>query len=126
NGFAGICVGNGLESLGGADRAGGRNDPGRFHGDASLVAPFLFRPVHGGWGVEPAIPFRRMGGMRSRGPLAWTGSTRLDPSVGGVGSLYGLCFAGASAFGGPFLHRRKDRKSTRLNSSHVKISYAVF
>src|SRR5207302_10922590 len=23
-------------------------------------------------------------------------------------------------------HRKKDRKSTRLNSSHVKISYAVF
>src|SRR5690606_42055870 len=23
-------------------------------------------------------------------------------------------------------HRRRDRKSTRLNSSHVKISYAVF
>src|SRR5207302_9219801 len=26
----------------------------------------------------------------------------------------------------PSLCRRKDRKSTRLNSSHVKISYAVF
>src|SRR5207302_7475663 len=26
----------------------------------------------------------------------------------------------------PFLLRREDRKSTRLNSSHVKISYAVF
>src|SRR5207302_11365738 len=25
-----------------------------------------------------------------------------------------------------FLHRQADRKSTRLNSSHVKISYAVF
>src|SRR5690606_40682207 len=25
-----------------------------------------------------------------------------------------------------FCSRRKDRKSTRLNSSHVKISYAVF
>src|SRR5690606_41443224 len=25
-----------------------------------------------------------------------------------------------------FLHRVRDRKSTRLNSSHVKISYAVF
>src|SRR5690606_41904406 len=31
-------------------------------------------------------------------------------------------------YGGDFLHRlvRVDRKSTRLNSSHVKISYAVF
>src|SRR5690606_40792885 len=26
----------------------------------------------------------------------------------------------------PLPHRREDRKSTRLNSSHVKISYAVF
>src|SRR5215469_17986032 len=29
--------------------------------------------------------------------------------------------------GGPWpRHRRRDRKSTRLNSSHVEISYAVF
>src|SRR5690606_34244493 len=33
-----------------------------------------------------------------------------------------LCFAGLSE---EELHKR-DRKSTRLNSSHVKISYAVF
>src|SRR3712207_3489071 len=26
----------------------------------------------------------------------------------------------------PFLHRLRDRKSTRLNSSHANISYAVF
>src|SRR5690606_40068604 len=26
----------------------------------------------------------------------------------------------------PKAHQRRDRKSTRLNSSHVKISYAVF
>src|SRR5215475_3655745 len=29
-------------------------------------------------------------------------------------------------FYGVFLHITRDRKSTRLNSSHVKISYAVF
>src|SRR5574340_1192664 len=29
-------------------------------------------------------------------------------------------------FGGPVLARKRDRKSTRLNSSHQKISYAVF
>src|SRR6266496_4747321 len=28
--------------------------------------------------------------------------------------------------GAPAGHRREDRKSTRLNSSHVEISYAVF
>src|SRR5690606_41248175 len=38
----------------------------------------------------------------------------------------------ASSHGRPCVHRtrgaahRRDRKSTRLNSSHVKISYAVF
>src|SRR5207245_10428400 len=34
-------------------------------------------------------------------------------------ALYGLITAG-------FLHRAGDRKSTRLNSSHGSISYAVF
>src|SRR5690554_7009414 len=29
-------------------------------------------------------------------------------------------------FGGKLVERKKDRKSTRLNSSHVRISYAVF
>src|SRR5699024_12545649 len=31
-----------------------------------------------------------------------------------------------TAFGGGYLWRPLDRKSTRLNSSHVSISYAVF
>src|SRR5438034_2114878 len=35
----------------------------------------------------------------------------------------GPCFA--SSFP-PILHRQEDRKSTRLNSSHTVISYAVF
>src|SRR5699024_12602184 len=34
-----------------------------------------------------------------------------------------LCALGLRGFG---LSRRRDRKSTRLNSSHVSISYAVF
>src|SRR5690606_41179927 len=29
-------------------------------------------------------------------------------------------------YGASPIHRKTDRKSTRLNSSHVKISYAVF
>src|SRR5436309_16015544 len=41
--------------------------------------------------------------------------------AGGCGG--GACGGGGSG-GGRIL--RKDRKSTRLNSSHVKISYAVF
>src|SRR5579872_4321410 len=32
----------------------------------------------------------------------------------------------SSACSGPRASRRSDRKSTRLNSSHVRISYAVF
>src|SRR5690349_21930712 len=39
--------------------------------------------------------------------------------------LGGLTFAGAVT-GYPLPRRRTDRKSTRLNSSHVEISYAVF
>src|SRR5690606_40922492 len=38
----------------------------------------------------------------------------------------GLLDSKRGAHGGYFLMKRKDRKSTRLNSSHVKISYAVF
>src|SRR3989442_8850909 len=33
---------------------------------------------------------------------------------------------GADGQAGSVVHRRRDRKSTRLNSSHVRISYAVF
>src|SRR5437870_10423329 len=35
-------------------------------------------------------------------------------------------FASSSAYTWSPFHRSKDRKSTRLNSSHVAISYAVF
>src|SRR5947209_17223970 len=48
----------------------------------------------------------------------------------------GIGFAGAKGFGGGFGQRvlapwgeetvKRDRKSTRLNSSHANISYAVF
>src|SRR5438874_10652150 len=34
--------------------------------------------------------------------------------------------AAAAAASGPARRPRRDRKSTRLNSSHVEISYAVF
>src|SRR2546430_6549906 len=42
--------------------------------------------------------------------------------LGGAALLGGLTFAGAFVF----LGLMKDRKSTRLNSSHSQISYAVF
>src|SRR5690606_38679179 len=47
-----------------------------------------------------------------------------------VGPVCRPCRKGARASGpcasAPLFGRREDRKSTRLNSSHVKISYAVF
>src|SRR5690554_7471892 len=47
------------------------------------------------------------------------------PALQGHGFMFGVLFAllvGAVIIGGI----RRDRKSTRLNSSHVRISYAVF
>src|SRR5436305_7939812 len=47
---------------------------------------------------------------------------------GGNGFISSLGFAGRSRRAHPLLElaRAQDRKSTRLNSSHVRISYAVF
>src|SRR5690606_41949336 len=47
---------------------------------------------------------------------------RLRPLQGGAGDATGELHAGA----GHRLGRSRDRKSTRLHSSHVKNSYAVF
>src|SRR5690606_40102388 len=50
-------------------------------------------------------------------------------SAGGHGALLVLVFVGGDAVWlglGPGAAEIVDRKSTRLNSSHVKISYAVF
>src|SRR5438874_5264933 len=44
---------------------------------------------------------------------------------GGVGTPRGADRAGGGA-GGAAAGQPRDRKSTRLNSSHVEISYAVF
>src|SRR5690349_23964412 len=44
------------------------------------------------------------------------------PRAGDVSQASGRQPGGA----GPLRHRARDRKSTRLNSSHVEISYAVF
>src|SRR3989442_6427372 len=47
------------------------------------------------------------------------GSTTTSPSID-------CCRPSASCGGGLRASRKTDRKSTRLNSSHVRISYAVF
>src|SRR3712207_9007506 len=50
--------------------------------------------------------------------------------VGGAGPRLAIAVAPARALGGgraaPTARARSDRKSTRLNSSHANISYAVF
>src|SRR5437868_7437161 len=51
--------------------------------------------------------------------------TTLFRSRGGGGD-HGLRRAGSGRHGRAPPHRVRDRKSTRLNSSHVSISYAVF
>src|SRR5690554_3570094 len=47
---------------------------------------------------------------------------------GAVRHLNGQCteFQSIGKHGRQYLYRARDRKSTRLNSSHVRISYAVF
>src|SRR5207302_3549157 len=59
------------------------------------------------------------GGADLRGTHALHPSLRLLRSTAGVG-------AGGGCDGTGRLCGVRDRKSTRLNSSHVKISYAVF
>src|SRR5690606_40763227 len=62
------------------------------------------------------------------------GSTTTRPNAANRGSGLMARFFRAGRWGTPLLPRRSlqpftaklDRKSTRLNSSHVKISYAVF
>src|SRR5690606_41390474 len=74
----------------------------------SSLSPYttLFRSQGGGGGGAPARPGELLRGGAPPGP----GVGRADPADGALGPLQG----------------QGDRKSTRLNSSHVKISYAVF
>src|SRR5690606_41612263 len=69
-----------------------------------------------------AYPGRR-GHRREQGHIGKVGqrTARVARKVAGVGRLQP--HVGAP---GPAGMMRRDRKSTRLNSSHVKISYAVF
>src|SRR5690606_9251699 len=65
------------------------------------------------------------GGIDVQRRRACTGSS----GMGGMGRVCagGLCrFGGDHRIGKRKWGKQRDRKSTRLNSSHVKISYAVF
>src|SRR3712207_9014137 len=85
----------------------------------STLFPYttLFRSGRGGAG-DPGVDGRGGGGRLRRR----AGRDRRRRAVGGDrrgdGRLVPLPHPGP--------HRRPDRKSTRLNSSHANISYAVF
>src|SRR5690606_41262994 len=60
-----------------------------------------------------------------RSPVA-RAPARADDAARPLRPRRGLALRRGARFGGAGCERRADRKSTRLNSSHVKISYAVF
>src|SRR5690606_40920418 len=71
---------------------------------------YLVRPRYSS-GREPCWPIHRVRNSSCASPSPESGSH--NPSAGrGAGAVGSL--------------GQRDRKSTRLNSSHVKISYAVF
>src|SRR5690606_41704004 len=80
--------------------------------------------------LHDALPIWRAGRAEAQGP-----GRRRDRARGGARGR-GAARLRADSRHGPVLGRRaadrrqagraRDRKSTRLNSSHVKISYAVF
>src|SRR5690554_7182394 len=57
-----------------------------------------------------------------------TGGNSGSPVLNGKGELIGIAFDGniEAMAGDVIFDDELDRKSTRLNSSHVRISYAVF
>src|SRR5690606_41204222 len=83
--------------------------------------PILPRP----YGERDALPAAGRGSERRHQP-----DRKLRHAAGGLGERLLLLAPGGALFRrGPYRPRSGaglDRKSTRLNSSHVKISYAVF
>src|SRR3712207_7735829 len=63
--------------------------------------------------------------FRSRGIAAGL-AERVGHDRGGGGLAVGAGDHHRAALGGKQLGQQRDRKSTRLNSSHANISYAVF
>src|SRR5688572_31557613 len=83
--------------------------------------------------ISPLFPyttlFRSSGGRLLHGLVHPEMGHMLLPRVpgdafAGVCPYHGACWEGLCC--GPALEARTDRKSTRLNSSHSQISYAVF
>src|SRR5690606_40176263 len=87
------------------------------HPPTSPLFPYttLFRSTPPGRGTKPDQRKRALRGLREAARAA---------SCSGPGRVRSF---GPSCHGsGGHAEKRRDRKSTRLNSSHVKISYAVF
>src|SRR3712207_8668800 len=87
----------------------------------STLFPYttLFRSVYEDVVDAVGVAFHQVGGARVKGHVAPVGAD------GGSRAVTVRLVSGAAhahPLGGP----RRDRKSTRLNSSHANISYAVF
>src|SRR2546430_10841659 len=59
-------------------------------------------------------------------PATASGANPYIPLIGGLFILPFLLFSGYAGYLADIHGKRTDRKSTRLNSSHSQISYAVF
>src|SRR5699024_12865681 len=96
-----------------------------------LLHSFLARSRHSS--TPPTIPTRRSSDLiprRHAGPERQReGRDHQAQGAGSVRRAGARCDGGDRGGGAPHAGaaaRRRDRKSTRLNSSHVSISYAVF
>src|SRR5690606_41425279 len=94
---------------------------------AVFLCPFLVRgmflyviPL-----VRPSFPTRRSSDLAAALPLRHDDRAGRHPLRGRGDPPRGLGLPDRTGQG-EARHRPEDRKSTRLNSSHVKISYAVF
>src|SRR3712207_7621233 len=90
----------------------------------SALVPYapLFRPLSEE--LQPQVLLDGMGGELRR-VVARAAGVRLDPRR--RADDHDVPVAGAPDLGQERLrHQSEDRKSTRLNSSHANISYAVF
>src|SRR3712207_7092556 len=73
----------------------------------------------------PIYPPERRAGQRGQ-RLAGAGAARREPAAGVVHPPAGRSRGGRGAHARRTRRSGLDRKSTRLNSSHANISYAVF
>src|SRR3712207_7755542 len=75
----------------------------------------------------PYTTLFRSGGTTGREPRRWRASSIVRETVPATGGgIRHRVSKAAEAAGGDSSSASQDRKSTRLNSSHANISYAVF